>query len=232
VYRKPVFVWAIMVSVLIPTVVLAQSSDENVDMTRISQKAVRHLVRKENVKTSTDFQRIATACYGDADSGRYRTNLKTYIVKARLGKVWEKYANISPRKAWSGKTVKFGFLFSRPKNRFIYAENADDPIREGNIIYVNLRLFKGLKNIGVAFEITRLDEVNKMIRFCYLKDGISTGSQEIRFAQMANGNTMITHLTHYRSRSSFRDRELYPLFHEKFVGEFHENVLRQIEIGM
>ncbi|TSA35089.1 MAG: hypothetical protein D4R64_10420 [Porphyromonadaceae bacterium] len=231
-YRKIAFLLVLVLTVFIPGLTPAQSPEEAVDMNRIPQKAVRELVRKEKIKTATDFQHIATACYRVEDSVRYQTNLRTFVVKARIGKVWEKYINMTPKKAWSGSTVNFGFLFSRPKNKFIYAENANDPIREGNIIYVNLRLFKGLKNLGVAFEITRLDEANKIICFCYLKDGVSNGSQEIRFTEMANGDTRISHVTHYRSHSAFRDKELYPLFHDKFVGEFHQNILSQIETGL
>ena len=219
-------------SVMISGAVNAQSPGETVDMNRIPQKAVRKLVKRENVKTLTDFQQIATACYRVEDSALYQTNLTTYVVKARIGRVWEKYASITPGKAWSGSMVNFGFLFSKPNNKFVYPENADGPIREGNIIYVNLRLLKGLKNLGVAFEITGLDEAGKMIRFCYLKNGVSNGSQEIRFTEMANGDTRISHLTHYRSHSAFRDKKLYPLFHEKFVGEFHENILRQIDSSL
>lgn len=214
-----------------PGLANAQSPEEALDLKRIPQKAVRKLVRREHVKSSIDFQQIATACYQAEDSARYQTNMKSYVVKAGIGKVWENYVNMTPKKAWSGRTVNFGFLFSKPRNEFIYPENANDPIRVGNIIYVNLRLLKGLKNLGVGFEITRLDEANKMICFCYLKDGVSNGSQEISFTELTNGDTRISHLTHYRSHSAFRDKELYPLFHEKFVGEFHENILRQIETG-
>jgi hypothetical protein len=232
VYKKISTALILALAVMAPGFVSAQLPGEAIDMRRIPQRSVRKLVLKENVKTVTDFQQIATACYRVEDSALYQTNLKNYIVKAPIGKVWEKYANMTPKKAWSGRTVNFGFLFSKPDNKFIYAENANDPIRVGNIIYVNLRLLKGLKNLGVAFEITRLDEVNKMICFCYLKDGVSNGSQEIQFTEMKNGDTRISHLTHYRSHSAFRDKELYPLFHEKFVGEFHENILYQIETGL
>jgi hypothetical protein len=217
---------------LIPEMAGAQSPEEAIDFSRIPQRAVRALVRKEKVKTASDFQHIATSCYQPGDKTGYQTNLKTYVVKARIGKVWEKYTTITPKKAWCSRTVKFGFLFSKPGNTFVYAENADQPISEGSIIYVNLRLLKGLKNLGVGFEITRLDEASKTICFCYLKDGVSNGSQEIRFTEMPDGCTRISHLTHYRSHSAFRDRELYPRFHEKFVGEFHENILRQIESGL
>ncbi len=216
---------------LISATSVAQVPGDILDFNRIPQKAVRELVSRENVRTANDFQHIATACYRKEDSLNYLTDVKTYVVKAGIGNVWEKYTNISPRNAWTGQLVKFGFLFSRPKNKFIYAENANEPIRVGNIIYVNLSLLKGLKNMGVAFEITRLDEPSKTICFCYLRDGVSQGSQEISFSEMSNGDTMISHVTHYKSRSAFRDRELYPIFHAKFVGEFHQNVLRQIVAG-
>lgn len=214
-------------AMLIPGFTLAQTTGESVDLSRIPLKSVRNLVRKEKVSTAYDFQQIATECYHPEDSLRYQTTLKNYLVKAPVDQVWEKYLTISPRKAWNGRTVKFGFLFSRLNNQFIYAENANDPIRVGSIIYVNLRLLKGLKNLGVAFEVTRLDETDKTICFCYLKNGISNGSQEIHFTELENGYTRISHLTRYRSRSSFRDKELYPIFHNKFIGEFHENILSQ-----
>lgn len=230
-YRKLVFLFALSSALLIPGFAVAQLPGEDLDISRIPQRAVRDLVRKEKVKTTTDFQHMTTACYREEDSLNYQTNLKTYVVKEHIAKVWDKYVSLTPRKAWGGRMVKFGFLFSRPDNQFIYAENANDPIREGNIIYVNLRLLKGIKNMGVAFEVTRLDAASRTICFCYLENGVSTGSQEIRFAELANGKTRISHLTHYKSHSAFRDKELYPIFHSKFVGEFHQNVLRQIEGG-
>lgn len=217
---------------LIPAWASAQSPDESVDISRIPQKAVRNLVRREHVRTASDFQNITTGCFQSEDSLSYQTNLKTIEVAEQIDKVWEKYATLTPAKAWNSKTVRFGFLFSKPENKFIYAGNADEPMGVGNIIYVSLRLLRGLKNLGVGFEVTRLDKVNKTICFCYLKDGVSNGTQEIQFSEIAGGHTRISHLTHYKSNSAFRDKELYPIFHEKFIGEFHENVLRQIGKGL
>lgn len=229
VLRKSSILLILALGLLVPGVAIARLPGDAIDMKRIPQRSVRKLVRSQQVKTAADFQAIATSCYRTEDSSRYQTNLKTYVVKAGIGQVWEQYISITPQKAWSGKTIGFGFLFSKEENEFFYAENENDPIRLGDIIYVNLRLLKGLKNLGVGFEVVALDEVNKVITFCYLKDGASNGSQEISFSAMADGCTRISHLTHYRSRSVFRDKRLYPYFHEKFVGEFHANVLRQIQ---
>jgi hypothetical protein len=232
VQRTISFTLLIATLLLVPSWLSAQSRDDAVDLSRIPQKAVRNLIRREHVKTTSDFQNITTGCFQPEDSLSYRTNLKTIEVPEQIDKVWEKYMTLSPAKAWNSRTVRFGFLFSKPENKFIYAGNADEPMGVGNIIYVNLRLLRGLKNLGVGFEVTRLDKDNKTICFCYLKDGVSNGTQEIRFSEIPGGRTRISHLTHYKSHSAFRDKELYPIFHEKFVGEFHENVLRQIGKGL
>ncbi len=205
-----------------------EGPDEPVDVRRIRMRSVRNLLKTEKVKKASDYKNITTSCYNPADSLEYHVNLKTFVVKARLEEVWKRYVSLSPRMAWNGRMVRFGFLYSRQANRFVYPENADEPISVGNIVYVNLRMLAGLKNLGVAFEITGIDEAGKTISFCYLDKGVTNGSQEIHFENLPDGSTRISHLTHFKSKSAFRDRELYPVFHERFVGEFHENILRQI----
>lgn len=217
---------------LLPVGLFAQSPYESVDLKKIPQRSVRKLARKEQAKTSGDFRRIASACYLAEDSASYRTHLQTFNVKAPLAEVWKTYLGMTPNSAWKGRMVNFGFLFSKPDSSFIYPADANEPIHVGNIIFVNLRLLRGMKNLGVGFEVTRLDEACKTICFCYLQDGISNGSQEITFSELSEGETRISHLTHYRSHSPFRDKELYPVFHEKVIGEFHQNIIREIEKGL
>jgi len=72
-YRKIAFLLVLVLTVFIPGLTLAQLPEEAVDMNRIPQKAVRELVRKEKIKTATDFQHIATACYRVEDSARYHS---------------------------------------------------------------------------------------------------------------------------------------------------------------
>ncbi len=213
------------------TAVVAQKPADTIDLSRISQKSVRGLVIKEKVKTTRDFQCLNTSCYQEEDSLKFRQHVKSYRIRASLEEVWKKYSSVSPRDAWTGKRVKFGFLFNRFQDAFVYPEEAASPMTVGSIIYVDLKLLKGIKNLGVAFEVTGMDPEKKIIRFCYLKDGISKGSQEIRFSSEPDGTTLVTHDTHYHSDSRFRDQALYPRFHEQLVGEFHENLRRIIEGG-
>ncbi|HBB92914.1 MAG: hypothetical protein A2X22_07715 [Bacteroidetes bacterium GWF2_49_14] len=213
------------------TAAVAQKPADTIDLSRISQKSVRGLVIKEKVRSTQDFQCLNTSCYQAEDSLKFKRHLKSYRIRASLDDVWNKYSSVSPRDAWTGKRVKFGFLFNRFQDAFIYPEEAASPMNVGSIIYVNLKLLLGLKNLGVAFEVTGLDPEKKIIRFCYLKDGISKGSQEIRFTSEPDGTTVVTHDTRYHSGSRFRDQALYPRFHEQLVGEFHENLRRIIEGG-
>jgi hypothetical protein len=218
-----------IISAILFSPAFSQAPNDRVDLAKIQQRSVRDLVQHEGVRSASDFQALNTSCYRQEDSLNYHLHLKTYHVKAGIEDVWKEYSTVTPRQAWSGKMVHFGFLYSRLQNRFIYADSDSEPMDIGNIIYVNLKLLNGLKNLGVAFEVTDMDPVKKQIRFCYLKDGVSKGSQEIHFTPQADGTTLITHETHYRSDSRFRDRSLYPRFHEKLVGEFHENLRKMIE---
>ena len=202
---------------------------DSIDLRRIRHRAVRDLIIKEGVTTAKDFQALETSCYGTSDTSQFNTHIRNYRLNAGVEDAWAQYASVSPKEAWTGRMVHFDFLFSRFANRIIYEDEARDPMAEGNIIYVKLRLLNGIKNLSVAFEITGMDPVNKVIRFCYLKDGKSKGSQEIRFAALSDSTTLITHETHYHSDSKFRDRKLYPRFHERLVGEFHNNLRTRIE---
>jgi hypothetical protein len=61
-----------------------------------------------------------------------------------------------------------------------------------------------------------------------LQNGASTGTQLIQLKAKGE-NTEVIHETWYRSGSLFRDKVLYPGFHEKGLTEFHVNVKRKVE---
>jgi len=67
-------------------------------------------------------------------------------------------------------------LFSKLQNKIIYIDEKYDGLEEGQLIFYNLRMLGGLMNLAVALEITKVDEEQKMIRLCYLKNGKSEGT--------------------------------------------------------
>ena len=86
----------------------------------------------------------------------------------------------------------------------------------------------GIYNLAVALEITKIDEQNKTIVFSYVNGGKSKGEQILHFITTADGYTEIIHETLFRSDSKFRDKVLYPFFHNKAINEFHRNMLHAI----
>ena len=93
---------------------------------------------------------------------------------------------------------------------------------------MNLKLLNGLYNLPVAFEITKIDEGNKMIEFSYLKGGKARGAQVIQLMSTDRGYTKVVHKSYVQSHSKFRDKYLYPYFHNKIINEFHGNMRRLI----
>ena len=80
-----------------------------------------------------------------------------------------------------------------------------------------------LLDVGVAFQITEINEAEKIIEFTYGKDNKSHGRQRIIFKKEGK-KTFIIHYSNFKSESKFRDKYLYPKFHEKCMDEFHANL--------
>ena len=124
--------------------------------------------------------------------------------------------------------VSFGMMYTRKKNEISYHDDVYTGIEPGQIIFLNLNLFANLVHLAVGHEVTGVDEIDKNIKICYLQNGASTGTQLIQLKAL-NNQTEVIHETWYRSGSLFRDKVLYPGFHEKGLTEFHLNVKRKIE---
>lgn len=123
--------------------------------------------------------------------------------------------------------VSFGLMYSRKQNEIMYPGDAYRGIETGQIIFLNLNLFANIVNLGVGHEVTGVNDQEKTIKICYLQNGASTGTQLIQL-KTKNDATEVIHETWYRSGSLFRDKVLYPGFHEKGLTEFHENVKNNI----
>ena len=92
----------------------------------------------------------------------------------------------------------------------------------GNIYFIKLKINNLLK-IGVTFQLTKIDTSEKFIEMTYGLDNATHGRQRIYFLKDEN-RTMILHISNFKSDNKFRDKHLYPKFHEKFIDEFHNNI--------
>lgn len=209
----------------------AQICLHDIDFKRIEQEKVQEFVINQQAHGIETFDEIKPSLQPDADLKGYFIRENEYQVKKSLDEVWQHYLTTNPEKLWSGKRVSFGFLFSKKDEKIFYCNENFSKIDTGVVVYVNLRLMSGLKNLATAFEITSVDEESKTIEFSYLKGNVSMGKQRIQFYETAKGYTRILHTSYYRNNNVLRNYLLYPYFHTRTTHEFHRNNKRQILAG-
>lgn len=199
-----------------------------INFNRIRQEKVKKLLRDNSILTKSDLSALQSFCYRDADGKQYYKHIKSFLINAHIETVWNAYTTISPEETWKGNMVSFGMMYSRKRNEISYHDDAYSGIEAGQIIFLNLNLFANLVHLAVGHEVTDVNKDEKTIKICYLQNGASTGTQLIQLKDKAT-QTEVIHETWYRSGSLFRDKILYPGFHEKGLTEFHVNVKRKVE---
>jgi hypothetical protein len=124
---------------------------------------------------------------------------------------------------WQGKFTSFGFAYARNNGQLFYQDETFDHLEEGQIQFLSLRYMGGIFKLNIAHELISIDEKTKRLQFCYMEYGKSQGTQIIILKE-ENGRTEVTHDTYYKSDSKFRDKRIYPFFHEKTVEALHAHV--------
>jgi hypothetical protein len=209
--------------------VSAQLSLSNLDYTRIPQKKIISFVEEQKKTGRELFSEFIPKCFREQDSARYHKISTSYIIRGKADDVWNEYLSIQPSQAYCGKIVDFGFLYSKDDDRILYKEDIFDKMKVGQLFFFNVKLLGGIRNLGIADEVTTIDNNLKLIRFCYIENGKTEGTQEIQLKNTDDGYTSVTHDTWYKSNSRFRDSMLYPFFHKRSVDEFHHAVREVFE---
>lgn len=164
------------------------------------------------------------------DSSLYQDHHRAYSAAMNPEDLWDIYTNLDPRAAWQGGIITFGLLYS-PRDKRVYTmEDAAVPgFSAGQIYMLDLKL-AGFYHIPVAFQISKINHETRFIEFIYLEQNHSNGVQQIRFFPFENSDgtisTRIEHHSRYSSGSSFRDKILYPPFHNQTIDSFHRNVIK------
>jgi len=202
-----------------------------VDFGKIKQKKVRSFIRQNGLDILTGFTRMLPICYDPECKASYHKHRKSFLIRQDIESVWNIYKTIHPREAWNGEMVGFGLQYSKRNNTVNYLNDEYPGMEKGQVIILNLRLFWGALNIAVAHEVAEVNEKDRRIKLCYMEGGASEGSQWITLRATKEGFTMVSHQTYYKSKSNFRDTQLYPKFHTKAISEFHHNVKRKAELN-
>jgi len=201
----------------------------SIDFSRVKQPKVVRLLQDNRLHTLDDLSKLRSLCYSPSDGNHYYKHSKSFMIHASISDVWHTYKTISPQETRRGSMVSFGLMYSRRQNEIMYPGDAYSGIEAGQLIFLNLNLLGNLIQLAVGHEITAVNESDKTIKICYLQNGASTGTQLIQVKEANEGLTEAVHETWYRSGSVFRDKILYPAFHERGLTEFHENVKRKVE---
>ena len=206
----------------------AQDAIDQVDLKKIKQKKVRSFIRQQQKKDISTFAELETSVNVNDEMIDFMNYEKEYLVKEGCDFVWDNYRYSSQTDVWDLNKISFAFLFCCESESIIYANQYFYGLEEGQIFYLNLKIMNGFYNVPVAFKIMNVDPEKKLIEFSYLKGGKAIGKQSIQLEETEEGYTRIVHKSFVKSDSKFRDKYLYPYFHNKLINEFHSNMKKLI----
>lgn len=213
---------------LISISIFAQPMLVDLEMERIPQRKVRAFLGKQIENSRVFFSDMEASCQNNSDLDSFSKVEHTFQVNSDIETVWKAYKSSSMAEAWNTKNVSFGVLFHKWDDMVLYNSDVDYSagVDTGQVFFLNLKILKGIYNLAVGMEIVEVDSVNNEIQFSYIKGGKSEGAQTIKFVALEDGTTQIIHSSAFRSSSHFRDRRIYPFFHQRLIIEFHENILK------
>ena len=214
----------LLVSITSSTCIIAANGGEEGNTKTATNKNSSE--RKRKIKR---LQKFTPSIKEGDDLSSFSYHQKSYVIEMDVETVWNTYINVKPNEAWKGPLNTFKQSYSKSRNLLFDSTSTELPCIELGMVYeLNLKLAK-LLNVGVAFQITELNEAEKIIEFTYGKDNKSHGRQRIVFKKEGN-KTFIIHYSNFKSDSKFRDKHLYPKFHEKCMDEFHANLHELIKL--
>ena len=205
-------------------------TENPIDLEKIPLKKVREYIEEREIDHFKDFSLILASCEKETIEPGLNVCQQEFVIRHTLSRVWGGYREIDPLKAWNRKSLQFGIMISKYANSVTYPDS-ESPVRveTGQVYFLNLRIFGGLIKIPVAFEIINIDRRSRIVEYSYIENNKARGKHILEFFDNGDGSTRIVHRSYFKSESSFRDRYLYPVFHKKFVREFHRNMREMIE---
>ena len=195
----------------------------DIEFDKVGCEQVEHYVQDQIRNNTETFSDVKASLEPTASTNGFCFHEREYVIRDSLSKVWLFYVHTNPSVAWNASRFSFAMLFSKSDNQMIYPNGKVDGIDPGQVIYLNLNVFK-IKKLATAFEITTVDDNRKVIEFSYVEDNITHGKQQLTFTKLRKGYTKIIHRTYFKSESNLRDHFLYPYFHTRLTNTYHRNM--------
>ena len=202
----------------------AQRSLSEVQMDRLP-KVVQKMLTSNNI----DLDRYSKSREYEANILHYNRHIRQYEINMNPKELFATYANVSPKEAWNSKRAKLAMGYFDDTETIKYADKDEfGPIQVGDLYFLQLDVHLG--KVPVAFEISVVDHVNRIIRFNYLKQNKSNGLQTLYFMEHETdpNKTILNHISYFKSDSRFRDKNAYIPFHNILIDDFHRNHLERL----
>ncbi|MFT6167343.1 MAG: hypothetical protein ACJAV5_002314 [Vicingaceae bacterium] len=200
---------------------------EHIALEKIPHKRIRAFI-KEQLNNDVQSVKELEVSFRHGDSiDEFNKHERSYEAQHKLEDVWRAYIKTGPNKVFKDKLVSFALMLSKQnESEVLYKEGDFSKAEIGQVYFMNLSILKGLFQMAVSYEIIEINTDKKIIDFAYIKGGKSIGFQRISFVEVNPNRTQIRHTTHYKSKSKFRDRYMYPYFHTKVLEEYHLNMIK------
>ena len=207
----------------------SQINLSDVEMDLINDVKVKEYLQHQIEINNHTFSDIEPSLAPISDVSGYNINIRNYKVKNELETVWLHYINTAPKDSWNCSRINYSLLFSKNIKELFYSEELVGKLETGQVVFLNLKFLKGIYKLAVAFEITSIDNDNKIIEFSYIKGNLSEGKQQLKFIETKDGFTKIEHKSFFKSNSAIRDNCLYPFFHTRVTNNFHRNMKKKLK---
>ena len=192
---------------------------------KIAYKRVVEFLEKQKTINMVTFNDIKPTLPPDSSTVGFHVIDREYIFKDKLENVWNQYVNAGLQNSWNTKKVHLGFTYSRNNDSLYYAADTIKSLIPGLIVFFDIDLLFGIKDIAMAFEVTRVDSEKKLIEYSYIVGNGTEGKQQMFFESTSKGYTLITHLSYYKSKPKTREG-LYPHIHAQLINRYHRNMKR------
>ncbi|MCL2072570.1 MAG: hypothetical protein FWH18_01500 [Marinilabiliaceae bacterium] len=219
--KKAKLILSFVLYLFVNTLSTAQMSLSSVNKEKLEYKKVIKYIKKLD---SRYFYEIQPSINDSTDMSTFFFHNASFAINAPIDRVWNTCIYSSPSQLWKGKTIGLSFIYNKNSdNIFYHTDQQFDTLEINQIYFLNLLIIPTV-NIAAALITTKIDPYEKVIEFTYIEQNKSIGKQILRLIPISDNETEIIHDTFYKSGSKFRDKKLYPIFHQKAITDLHKKI--------
>jgi hypothetical protein len=218
-FKNSIFVKTIVLFLLFYPFGTAVSSNQK-QVSDTNAKVVKYL----NKIDVCCFSEVKPSVNDSSDLSVFNFHTTTYTINAPFEQVWNTCMFGSPTNLWQGKTLRLSGVYSEESDRLFSHDNQQpDSLELNQIYFISIRIMR-LINLTAALKTTQIDHDENFIEFTYVDGNKAIGKQTVRLIAIDDNETKIVHDTFYKSNSKFRDKRLYPRFHQKAITDLHQKI--------